>query len=395
MWSYDHMGSGHREDVFGAIRDTLLDAKDISLNYSSLYKGVNERLRIHKKNPNFTLSSRDFSSELSVLVKDKRLRRKENSESNNKIKPVYFSLTERALKEHRFNILGIDPEKEKRRKLYQLLFFFQAISPPRYLPVDKLDEILSRIPLSVNNLELQGISDYSSDEGATIETYKPIEHISFSIVKDLRGKYVSAKLLSFSMTEILQYLEQTQVNSNSYSSSMPSMTNLGFTKQELHKELDTVFRTLRDTKLIRPIRNVFDSDLRFVFTDERLSELINEILQVLIHQWVMLQQKWNYVRGPTGDELGWLRYFYSETQTNQIITNASDNRRSFLRGKGTASSSHVKSIVEETILSEDYLNEIIDEVNNKYKKVIGEYAIPPNLIEDIFLRKVFSPIRKS
>lgn len=390
------MGTKHRQDVFDAIRDALLEAEGYRRGYSALYKGVNEKLQLLRKNPKFVLSPRDFSSELNILVNEHRLYREQDNKSKKKIKPVNFSLTEGAIKEHRFNILGIDLEKERRRKLYQLLFFFQAFSPPKQISIQKFHEILVRIPLPRNRLKLQDIADYSSDEGILIETYEPVEHIMFSVINDLRGEYVSCKLLSFSKREIIEYSEKLRANKLKYPINISFLEDSSLTKEKLDEELEKAFTTLRDTDLIKPIRNVFydEDDTRFIFADEKLSGLINEIWQVLLHQWTVLQQNWNYLKEPTDDEKEWLRYFYGDNETKNIINNARNKRKSFFLKYRQNLYAHIRSVLEETMISESYLNEMINQLYSRYSKVVQEYAFPPNLIEDI-IRRIFSPVRES
>jgi site-specific DNA-adenine methylase len=88
------------------------------------------------------------------MVDGKKLERKEEN-TGKKISTVYYSLTASAKKESRFDILGIDSLKKKRRKLYQLLFFFQAIKPPKLVSARKFNKALSSLSISRNNLSAE------------------------------------------------------------------------------------------------------------------------------------------------------------------------------------------------------------------------------------------------
>jgi hypothetical protein len=61
----------HKQDVFEAIRDSLLEVGyNNNLNYSKLYESVNEKLKLFRKKPRVRLSTRDFDSEINILLKE-------------------------------------------------------------------------------------------------------------------------------------------------------------------------------------------------------------------------------------------------------------------------------------------------------------------------------------
>src|SRR5919197_1410163 len=108
----------HKGDVFEAIKGSLLEDDNNNLNYSKLYEKVNEKLKLSRNKPRVKLSTRDFGSEINILLNEGLLIRRQDDKSKNKIKPVYFSLTKKAIKQHQFDVLGISAEKESRIKLY-------------------------------------------------------------------------------------------------------------------------------------------------------------------------------------------------------------------------------------------------------------------------------------
>ena len=164
------MVTPHKQDIFEAIKDSLLEVENNNnLNYSKLYEKVNEKLKLSRNKQKVKLSTRDFGSEIKILLDEGLLIRIQDDKSKNKIKPVYFSLTKKAIKQHKFDVLGISPEKENRRKLYHLLFFYQAFSPMRRISKKQLDEILSRIPEQERDLVIEshvhstGTNFYTND----------------------------------------------------------------------------------------------------------------------------------------------------------------------------------------------------------------------------------------
>jgi hypothetical protein len=136
-----------RDEIRKNIQDILIEIKHKEqeeykqyLHFSELYRKLNKRT--NKK----AISYRDFSRVLEDMVNEKRILKVQSTEDNNKRLPmVLYSLTEDAIKEHRLDILGIDPEKERLRRLYQLLFFYAAISPIRNISEEQLDKIKNEL----------------------------------------------------------------------------------------------------------------------------------------------------------------------------------------------------------------------------------------------------------
>ena len=103
----------HKQDIFEAIKDSLLEVENNNnLNYSKLYEKVNEKLKLSRNKQKVKLSTRDFGSEIKILLDEGLLIRIQDDKSKNKIKPAYFSLTKKAIKQHKFDVLGISPKKK-------------------------------------------------------------------------------------------------------------------------------------------------------------------------------------------------------------------------------------------------------------------------------------------
>ena len=150
----------HKPDILEAIKLSLLENEN-ELNYSKLYKYMNEKLKIlRNKDKEVKISTRDFNSEINILTDEGLLVRRTEEASKNKIKPVYFSLTEEAIKQHQFDILGISLEKECRRNLFTVILFYQAFSPRKRISKRHLDEMLSHISGPEKNLVVESRYSY-------------------------------------------------------------------------------------------------------------------------------------------------------------------------------------------------------------------------------------------
>ena len=370
-------------DVFEAIKVSLLENNN-NLNYSKLYEKVNEKLKLFRNKQKVKLSTRDFGSEINILLKEGLLIRRQDDKSKNKIKPVYFSLTKKAIKQHQFDVLGISPEKENRRKLYHLLFFYQAFSPMRRISKKQLDEILSRIPASEKDLVIQSHS-HTVGTNFTQTIYKPVKDIQIqkTELSDVGPKGETAVLysyrfLAFSEEEIMGYLEKS--NNEKL---IPFVNSIDFRKEEVKEEFRKAFDNLREARLITLVVDVFGKT-RYIISEKSIRDLIDEIWNIHQDQLDILRRKMNYLETPDEREKQWLEQVFGKEEADRII-NYPNLKRLSIRRKDKE--------VKETIDNIEYDNKIVEgfkkHVSKKYEKVIEEYGFPTDLIEGVCLGRVF------
>ena len=171
------MGGGHRTNIFNAIADTLLEQKGkggTGLNYNTLFRKVKEKMGRE-------ISPRDFSSEVKLLVEEKKIQRTEDKDSKLKIKPVFFSVTETTKKEYQQEYLGIDEGKERRRKLLHLLFFYEDSKAGKitYSSEREFDYFLKSVSLSRQDLEVSN-SIETGDSSDSVIHYHAVKRIRIS-----------------------------------------------------------------------------------------------------------------------------------------------------------------------------------------------------------------------
>ena len=204
--------------------------KEEKLNYSELYHKVDDNLRGTKGKG---ISTRDFDSEVKLLVKEKRLQRTEDKNSKRKYKPVYFLLTDYTKKEYQHELLGIDEEKERKKKLFHLLFFYEASKAGQisFLGDQQFDDFLkslslTRDDLKVSNIETDDISEsfirYQSLKGIEISKYERRGPPSNAAIRErleelgIADKDIilyNVTIPGFSIEEIFQY-HQKNINKN-------------------------------------------------------------------------------------------------------------------------------------------------------------------------------------
>jgi hypothetical protein len=327
------------------------------------------------------------------MVNEKRLHRHEENEGKKKIATVYYSLTPTAKKESQFGILGIDSEKEKLRRLYQLLFFFQAIKPPNPISIRKLDSGLSNISISRKDLIIEShfhilATDY-------IETnYKPVNSYKFRIVEDFdQGRKITRyyyKQLSFSVQDIIKYMKRQQKTPLDDIKLTPFINHIHFpkvTKEEIKKAMEK----LRQENLIKPIQNTFDRYDRqtsFIISDDSLLDLINQIWRIHDLEFERLRKKITYVEQPSEKEKEWLKFVYGDNAASIVIHKASRFRKEFIMKNKKVNRDIARMQLRIEGL-DDRINERILNINKKYEHIIKKFDIPSNILEGVCLRKIF------
>jgi hypothetical protein len=375
----------NRHDICNAIIPSLEEDISNRLNYSGLYEKVKLRLGSH-------VSHRDFWSCLKSMVDRKMLDRKE--ENTGKVIPtVYYSLTASAKKESRFDILGIDSLKKKRRKLYQLLFFFQAIKPPKLVSARKFNKALSSLSISRNNLSVETHVHIL----ARAETnYKRVDDYKFRIVEvSDQGKKLTRyyyKHLGFSLKDIIQYIKkQQQKTTVDETKPIPFINHIRST-EATEEEIKKIFHTLREANLIRPTQNILDGyngHITFIISDDSVQDLINKIWRIHDLEFEMLQKKWSYLEGPSKEEKEWLKLAYGDNEASMIIHDVSRFRKEY-RKKNNNNNEHLAHMKVRIETLQDRIDQRITDINKKYRSVIQKFDFPLNILEDICMAKIFS-----
>lgn len=282
--------------------------------------------------------------------------------------------------------MGISPEKENRRKLYHLLFFYQAFGPIKRIPKNHLDEILSRIPVPEKDLVIDRYIRY--DHSNVTETiYKPVKYIQIrkTELSDVGSSkretavFFSYRFLSFSEEEIKEYLEKSENEIL-----VPFVNSIDFRKEEIEKQFRKAFHNLREARLISLIRDPFFGKTRFIISEESLQDLINKIWIIHEYQLSILRRKMNYIEAPDEIEKQWLERIFGKQEAGRIISDASLKRLSNNR-----EDEKVKKMQDDIENDNKIVEGIKRHVSKTYEKVIQEYDFPTDLIEGVCFGKVF------
>jgi hypothetical protein len=396
------------KEIFDAIRVILLESEggDKRLNYSMLYDKVNDKL---KKQKGKGISNRDFDSVIQASVKEKRLLRTEDPEAKSKVKPVYFSLTQKALKRYQQDFLGFDEVKDKRRKLFQLLLIYEICKGSRvYIRGDNdLDKFLKSVFLSRSDLKISRKST-DSDTHKTFITFHPLNDMEVSkwqkhdykgigkiprCILGTRGRtQYTVGLPGFTIEEIFRYADdQTLFYFNGpwfHPSSIFSDARFSI------EEIRDTFGLFEKTHLIKPFSITKDASMQ--------SELLHELqgryfvadkrLQTLSHLvWKLYQEKLSILEskymGRSFDERDreWLLYVLGKWATERLIQEWDDRRsvHTFNEEGIEIKAGRWNTESDYDRVREVAFNDKVNELVEKFRPVLEEYDLPLSYIRTL------------
>jgi hypothetical protein len=137
----------YRHIILNSIINTLLNEQDnkAGLSFNKLYKKSKEFLK--RSDFDYTPSKTDFWNHIKKMLEDNDLNKTHDKTSSLKIKPEYYSLTDVAKKRRHLNLLGVEDEQIRFRKIYEKLFFWEYFHT-RPIPIpseQELEEVLNLI----------------------------------------------------------------------------------------------------------------------------------------------------------------------------------------------------------------------------------------------------------
>jgi hypothetical protein len=339
--------SEYRHIIFNTIITALIEEEDKrenerkpGLGFNKLYKRCKEILRI--SGLDYTPSRTDFTNHIRKMVEDNELQKIQDRSSKLKIKPELYSLTGDAKKRRHLNLLGVDNEHERFRKIYEKLFFWEFFHT-RPIPVpseQKMNEIITTLkqkldPSQICDLGWGQVTDASNDflryevgskDYDEYWNYKKEPEVIVQYIDNLyhvtvrpeifftKREYWEATKHSKKMLFAKHILNLPGVSEEEFLMYNNRFSDVNFTVQDIEK----AFLMLKQNGLIRP-HLVFENRIRYVMTKDDLLKLIKEISQIFESELILLMFRWRYFEEPTEEEKKRLKWILGETYARRII----------------------------------------------------------------------------
>jgi DNA-binding transcriptional ArsR family regulator len=314
------------------------------------------------------------------LIKDDTGKRGEKS--------VFYSLTEVVKKRRELRLLRLDKKQSLFKKIYTNLFL-HGITEGDYYLSPNLNEILSDIHVSNKDLVIDHIEEKSGSEFDN--DYSQLPNVQEKISPVLVIVYYKP-ISGVSIVESTNYRENIFYGNfteyTAYSFHIPGMSIKNFASRLYNfqpniEDIEEAFTLLLRNGILKPIME-FRGETRYGLADNGLEDLIDGLRLFYKVEGELLYAKWNYLSGPTFDEMQRREaFFIDKSSCNKVFNKAELNRFEFENKiKGKNGTEHdllqLKRLIEEDWKSSTY--DYVGYIKKKHGKTIKEYGF---LLEDI------------
>jgi hypothetical protein len=313
---------------------------------------------------------------------------------------VYFSLTEKAKRRNTLGILGIDERVHKRRRLYQLLLFFEAIKRRNLLSKRQLNIFLKHIGSSIKNLEKMQETELSNDMQSILYTQMGMGIVAFKPIRDVEimglvqngsnkdnggiiGYYTV--LPGFTADEFIQYLKMLKKGKDPRPFSpypailhVPFVQYMEYTKQEVE---DAIASFVEDG-LIKPIQEIYPGEKRFDISDKSLKGLLHLIWLVKIIDFYLIYYKLVYKDKLTEEEKNYLALFTGERVSDNLIAYAYDIRRTSKKNQNNNWNEEQESMKDFMQKLENDRKSLVQAIT-KYETIIKKDEVVQDVVQSI------------
>lgn len=358
-----------------AIFDNEKENKESRMHYRKIKYRV-EQLLHHP------LSDRQLGKNLLIMENEELVHR--DDPTGKRGSKVHFSLLDKGKRKYGLRIIGTNIEVERRRKLYNLLIFFEVYKRRPLLTQRQLSNFLKVIGSSLNEFErVQEIKQPYHIPGTISKCVKGVDILGLP-QHDPRTK--SNKMLyyavipGFSVEEFMTYqgLLRKGREPTPFSSSrtiIPFILHTTFIK----KEVEEAIASFKESGLITSIDPIIPGENRYNFADETIRCLAFAIWLVRTLDYELMIARLSLHR-PTDNDKKYLEKYLSHRLADKMIANAYHIRKSHQISK-----IEVEQAIKEM---EEHRRNLVQEIYSKFEKVIQENEIVRDIMEEI----CFSPL---
>jgi hypothetical protein len=307
---------------------------------------------------------------------------------------IYYSLTSKAVAINKLKVLGADESALKRKRLFQLMIFFEIFKKSNLVTQKQLAGLLKKIDSSLNKLK----AIKTSSKGFPRTTiFKPTKGIEiFRLIStdfkmgDLSDTYYYVAVPGFTIKEFVTYINKLRKGKEPRPffphvniTDVPFASYINCTEEEVEDAIDS----FRRQGLIRPIKHIFRNERRYEIMDESLKSFLTDIWLVHDIDLRVLYERLVYDGVPTEKDKNYLISYFGKGIAERILADAYNKRKSLK--SDLTSYEREKNIAKKFIESHsDYRRSLVQDITKRYEGIIKENEIANYLIEGI----CYSPI---
>ena len=372
-----------QDNIPSAIARAIFDNKSKQNRNDRMYyreiKSSVEQLLLHP------LSDRQLVRNLSTMVDKKLLDR--DDPTGRRGSKVYFSLTEKGTREYGLKILGIDEEVQRRKRLYNLIIFFEAYKRSPLITEEQLYQFLNVIVRTLDDFKIREIGMPYHIPGAIHR--RSIDGIDvLSIPKyDRRTKVKKAwyyiVVPGFSVEEFIKYHELLKRGEeprpfNSSPTIIPFVVHTSYTKNEVEEAISLI----KESGLIQQIDPVFSGEIRYDIVGEFLKRLVYCIWCVRMLDYHLLTIQL-FRSKPIDQFKKYLRIYFGEKGVDMLVAQAHHARKLYKN-----KNQEQEEVIMQLLCDRRNLVQLITE---KYEKIIEENQILRDIVEEICFLPFYLP----
>lgn len=363
----------YKDNIAFAIAKALYDNKR-EMYYREIKEAV-EKLLGHP------LSDRQLVKYLEIMVNEKSLNR--NDPTGKRGSKVHYSLTKKGIKKYGLRIIGTDTKTLRRKKLYNLLIFFEVYKRRPLLSKRQLSRFLQGIGKSLSQLD--NIQEIKTPYLQPHIMYKSISGIEILRMPQKDSQISANKMWyyivipGFSAKEFIEYyrLLKKGKEPRPFTSSriiIPFIVDTPYTEEEVEEAITS----LNNSGLIQPIDPIFPGETRYNITDASLRDLIYNIWLVRMLDFELLTRRLIHHR-PTEEDKKYLELYFNKKRAKNVILDAYDIRKK--------RKEEIQQQREAILCLQADRKMLVLNISKNNEKVIRENEILREIVEDI----CFSP----
>ena len=185
-----------QDNIPDAIARAIFDNNKQNRNDRMYYREIKSDVEELLHHP---LSDRQLDRNLSSMV-EKKLLNKDHLTGRLK---VYYSLTEKGMREYGLKIIGSDVEVQRRRRLYNLLIFLEVYKRSPLITRRQLSRFLKKIGRSLSDLKIREIGTANQLPKTVYRFIDGIDILSIPEHDPMRGIKYYVVLPGFSVEEFI------------------------------------------------------------------------------------------------------------------------------------------------------------------------------------------------
>ena len=276
---------------------------------------------------NSKISQTTYNKYKNILLEKGIIKRREITDSNKKIPPTFYSLTQKGKMDYNLRISETGYTINKKRVLYQLLLFFDCYKRSNIITERQLKYFLKKVEIKFENMEnmdfeiLKQIQNIFPD---VTNIYKINNNISIGEHRNSSNssKYYYVILPGFTIDEFLDYLklikkcnEPHPFTELSKCLEIPYIHYHDFSKDEISEAV----LLLKEHGILKPIVCIYKGEMRYDICNDSVKEILKDYWFLHIFDFHISFQRLVYNTKLSDADKSYMKLYFGEQRLNHKL----------------------------------------------------------------------------